>query len=201
MTTVEITEVSGSDLYHRYPGQTSPQDAYVSLDCETGRLTAETNGEIGNAVPMRVRHGHVKRWSIAALKADAANALLEQIRPIAERVCEGYERVWDGNNHVAEFSADAETAISEIASLCERADEKLQVWDAADWLDGLGSRDTQRRELEITAATTDDQLNPIETRLISEARRDGIDEIEGLAKYLRRLRDEAIAAQTDSAST
>lgn len=195
-TEVEIIEVSGTELYHRYPGQTSAQDCYVELDVRSGQLTAKTNGEIGNARPAEVHYGHVQRWSIPALKASAANDLLEQIRPFAERVRDGYETEWNGNsgNQVAMFNLDAQDAIDDIVSLCSNTslDDELAVWEASDWLYGLGSSmHSQAEVLEITATTTDDQLNAIEQKLIKHAATDDVDVVEGLGEYLKRLRNEA----------
>jgi len=205
MTTIKITEVSGADLYHRYPTQTRPQDALVQLDCRTGALTATTDPEIGGAVPAAQYHGHVQCWRIPALKARAANALLAEIEPLAQRACDGYQSVWDGSNHVAVFSTDAGDACDEIERLCDRADDPtdaLVVWDAAMWYSGIGSRDRQRMSLGITAATTDTQLAEITAHetAAAEAETDGV---EGLVDYLAGLRDEALdalVAEVESAS-
>lgn len=193
MAMIEITGVSGSYLYHRYPGQTEAQGCHVELDCESGELTADYDTEIGNAVPMRVWHGHTQRWGIPALRGEACNELLEQLAPLAQRVCDGYRSEWDGSNHVARFDADAEAAREEIARLCERADDRdvLCVWDAADWYAAVGSRGQQRAALGITAATTDAELDAIVGREREQAASDGVDEVEGLRGYLTGLRDEA----------
>lgn len=195
---IEILYVeSDCGLYHRYDGQGSAQDCYIWLDCETSQLGASHDAETGNAIPFAVYYGHTQRWSIPALKADAANALLEEIAPLAARVIAGYSSEWDGSNF-ADFDADAEAARDEITALCERAtnsaDESdcVNVWDAGSWYGAAGSRDQQRAELGITAATTDAELDEIETREDASARADGCDVIEGHADYLRRLRDEAV---------
>jgi hypothetical protein len=189
---VDVESVSGTELYHRYPRQTEPQDAYVWLNCKTRRLGAEYNPEIGNAVPTSVYHGHVQRWTIPTLKGAAATALLESLAPLAARVCDGYSSEWDGSNHVAEFTADAEAAREEIERLCEDADgerDGVVVWEAADWLGGIGGLEAQAAELGITAATTDAQLETIETECVAEARGESVDEIEGLWAHLKRVRD------------
>ena len=98
---MQIKTVEGKKLHHQYPGQTSPQPCYVELDCEAENLSADWNGELGNAVPLSVWHGHTRRWAIPALQAQAANSLLDEIAPLAQRVIDGYTSEWDGNNHVA----------------------------------------------------------------------------------------------------
>ena len=185
--------VSGEELYRRYPGQTQRQPCYVALDARTGRLYAAHNPEVGNAVPMAVHHGHVQRWTIPALVADAANLLLDDVAPHAALVVAGYSSAWDGQNNVARFTPEAREAIEEIDSLCEAMREaegvEIVVWDAADYFAAVGSHDTQRAELGIGAATTDENLDAIVTREAERAAADGIHVIDGLAAYLRGLRD------------
>jgi hypothetical protein len=192
---IEIKRVEGNELHCRYPGQNQVQDCHVELDAEHGKLSASYNPEIGTAVPMRVWHGHVVRWLIPALKAEPANALLDEIAPLAKRVCDGYESRWDGHNHVARFDADARSACEEIERLCEAAgdddEEQIRVWDAADWFEPFGGDVEQAHELGITAATTDEQLDEIQEREETTASENGCDEIEGAFEHLRRLRDHA----------
>ncbi len=186
------------DLHQHYRGQTSAQPCHVELDCEAGTLTADYNGEIGNGVPVAVWHGRTLRWTIPCLTADAANALLDEVLPIAERIVAGYSRRWDGHNHVGEFDADAEAAREEMAALLDGREfgegEKVEAWDAGDWFGAVGSRDAQRRELGITAATSDEELDAIETREDNAA---GARIITGLRRHLDGLRDEAKADADD----
>jgi hypothetical protein len=202
-STIAIEYVdSETALYHRYPRETSPQDCYVELDAETGALSASYNPEIGGAVPAREYHGHVQSWKIPALRASTANALLDELAPLCERVCAGYRSAWNGSNHVAKFDADAADAIEEISALIEGRsfDERecVQVWDAGDWYGATGSRDQQRKVLGITAATTDAELEALATRESERASSDGVDEIEGLDRYLERLRDDAVSVLVEA---
>jgi hypothetical protein len=200
MNTVTIIPVRGNALYRRYSGQNAPQDCYVSLDCQKGYLTADFNPEIGNALPFAVYHGHVQRWSIPALKADVVNALLREIAPLAERMIAGYERVWDGHNHVAEFSEDADEADDAIIALCDRAtadaDEHstVQVWDASDWFLGINDAKVQCEAFGITAETTDDELRTIADAAEVEAADNGVDVLNGTLRHMEWLREKAIDA-------
>ena len=197
---VAILEIEGNELHRQYAGQNRPQDVYVTLDCANGRLTAECSSEIGSGIPVAVCHGHVQRWSIPALTADAANSLIEEIAPFAERMVAGYERVWDGNNHVAAFSDDADEADDAIISLCDRAradaDEHstVQVWDASEWFGGIGNAAAQCAALKITAETTDDELRAIETVAEKEAGDMGVDVLNGVRRHMEWLREKAIDA-------
>jgi hypothetical protein len=116
---IEIIEVEGNELFVQYQGQSQPQPVHVSLDCRTGELSAEYDPEIGGSRPMDVHHGHVCRWRIPVLTAEAANALLADLAPIAQRVVDGYSSEWDGSNHVGRLSDDADDAAIDIDALCD----------------------------------------------------------------------------------
>lgn len=195
-TTETVTVVPVTDnLLHHYPREHKPQPCHVELDCATRTLRAETDMEIGNSVPMPVHLGHRRRWPIPPLREEAANALLDEIAPLAARVCDGYSSRWDGSNHVGRYTEDASDAELEILTLCERAggdpeDVRSEV-DAADFFAGISSRRTVIAEtIGVTADTTDDRIAELveENERIAETEM-GADLV-GADKYLRNLRDE-----------
>lgn len=192
---VHVSPVSESALYRRYPGQTKPQPCCVFLSCDTGNLGASSSPHIGGGCSPRQFHGHEQTWTIPLLTDEAASELLREIKPLAHLVCRGYSSEWDGSNHVARFTKSAAKAIERIRKLCELAgsheSELLQVWDAADWYAGVGDRNAQREALGITARTTDLKLSKLETNERLTAGAQNVHHIEGLARYLRSLRDEA----------
>lgn len=177
-------------LYLQYPGQTSPQRVHVLLDCRDGELWADSDGETGGGMPMAVYHNLISRWTIPCLKEHAANALLEEIAPIAARVIEGFEVEWNGHNNVGRYSEASVAACEEIAALCENAgadaDDLYQVHDASDFFGALGSAQAQARELGITATTTDEELAAIGAREITKYPE--VDRIEGMDSHLDHLR-------------
>ena len=129
-----IRVVNPKELYGRYIGQTQAQPTYIELDLEDKTLSADWNGEIGNGVPMDVWHGLIRRYHIPCLVADEANALMEEILPLAERVIAGAEIVWDGSNWVAKLNEDAEDAEMEIDRICEQSEgETVSEWEASDF--------------------------------------------------------------------
>jgi hypothetical protein len=187
-----VTTSPTGDLHHHYHGQTAAQDCYVELDCRDGALQADWNAEIGNAVPMPVWHNHILRWGIPALRPAAADELLVRLTPQAQRVVDGYDTKWDGNNTVATYSDDAAQAAEEINDICEALGEDpaapglLIVWDAGEWY-ATGGTD----HLGVTATTTDAELETIEERERAEALHEGVDVLHGLTRLLEELREEA----------
>jgi hypothetical protein len=143
------------------------------------------------------------------------NRVLEELRPLADRVIAGYESEWDGNNHVARFDEDAQEAIEEIGELLNGIgvddDDIVQVWDAGDWLGDLiyrsdedGSRcsrgDQVKTEIEgygtITASTTDDELHALARAIEDDLEAGTI--LNGLEEFLEQERDEWLAGWTIS---
>jgi len=121
---VKVTPCTGEyPLYHLYPQQFNPQDAYIRLDPEDAELSADWNVEVGNSIPMAVVHGRVLRYPVSCyLTADEVNALMESLIPLAQRVCDGYSEGWDGHNNVGRLTEDAEQASQEIEAECASAE-------------------------------------------------------------------------------
>jgi len=178
------------DVYCRYPGQSSTQPTYVEFDQSTGDLRATYNPEIGNAVPADVWSGQVLRFGIPPLKIKTANALLQRIAPVAQRVLDG---VIDASTLVGEweptYTKDAEAAIGEIEALCAPTygwdeSERLQVWDAEDMYNGDPP--------DIDPDSTDGQLESLAEELDSDAMANsGANVIEDTYGYLWHLREAA----------
>ena len=196
-TEITITEPTGNAMHHHYPNQTSAQPAYIELNPETGNLSASYNGEIGNAVPMAVWHGKIRRYACPVLPDDRALELMEEITPLAERVCAGFSETWDGNNYVGKLTDDAETAEEEIGNIVGAIDydETLKVWDASEWLNGVTIRRDGSVEIDgfgmIKAETTEDEIDAMANKIDADASGEGIflDNSTAVA-YLRDLREE-----------
>jgi hypothetical protein len=200
---------SQSDLFCHYDRQTSAQGCYVELDCKNETLSALYNAEIGNAIPFSVYHGHDQRFAIPLLTVDAANRLMDEIKPLAERVVGGYKSEWNGNNHVAVFTDDAQAAIEEITEICDNIENdetnSVSEWDSGDWLqhvmhrhdaDGEQCQWNQAITVEIdgygtiTAKTTDDKLLEMQQAIENDLDEKTI--LNNLKKFLIEERDNCI---------
>jgi hypothetical protein len=197
-TEITIEPVEGDDLYDHdaYAGRAT--GAWLWLDCASRTLSCRCASRDRTGMPAGVWHGLTLRWQLPALTADAANALMGDIADAAGRVCDGFERAWDGHNFVGRYDEDAREAQDEISRAIERREpwdprDVIEPWDAADWLGALGGLARQGEELGIAADTTDDELNTIADRVEEEAAADGQrvrDVIEHLRRIARQLRDE-----------
>lgn len=123
LDTSAIDEMKGIlPVYYLYPRQTSPQLAYIELNTETGRVRADWNGEIGNAVPARVWHGIDRRYYISCYLSvsgiqDAVRAISDELHTVLNNT----DTKWNGSNHVsivtdADVVDEAERDIEKILS-------------------------------------------------------------------------------------
>jgi hypothetical protein len=143
-------------LYHKYPRQFYPQGAYIEIDCKNDSVTADYNGEIGNAIPFSVYHGHDRRYGISpSISGNALAELMnsEEFKNLCQRIVDGYSSEWNGNNHVAVLDEDAQEAEEELIELIPSEDESsdfITVWDVDEYLDAVRG--------EITADMSDETL-------------------------------------------
>lgn len=163
--TVQIARIEEpAELFCQYPGEGRPQPCYLTLDLEDGSLTCRYNPEIGNAVPMSVFHRRTLWFSIPPFTAAAANGFMADVAPLAQRILDGAEIVWDGNNDIGRLDDDANAAYDEVAERCDPQnwpdDLTVSAWDADDWFATEGNEQVVTR-LGLTADTTDDELGAL----------------------------------------
>ena len=101
-------------LRHRYQGQQMPQPIFLELFPKGRAVKVDYNAEIGNAVPMETWNGLFRRYTIPLMSRRNAVRLARTLRPLFERVCDGWTWEWDGNNHVGKINADAQDAEADI---------------------------------------------------------------------------------------
>ncbi|MFE2528758.1 hypothetical protein ACFXEL_31565 [Streptomyces sp. NPDC059382] len=202
---------SPTELFRHYDGQSEAQPAYIELDLPNGLLLADYNAVIGNAVPPTVRNGQDRRYTIPVLTADAANRVMKEIAPLADRILADWEEVWDGNNTVVRLGEDARAAEDEIEAKLglshpyDQAFEEKDLigqWDVDAVLNGL-----EAEEYDITADTGDERLCEIEAEILASMAGGGDSSVEdddspvivcaGLEARLRRLREDAATDQED----
>jgi hypothetical protein len=125
-------------LYCKYPQQHDEQPARVELDCELWTLSADYNPVIGSGAPPEIWHGRTRTYECRnTMTTDEVRVLLDSVAALAESVCEGYETVWNGHNHVGTLTPEAQSAEEEMKSLCESTlddDPEWQIWDTGEWL-------------------------------------------------------------------
>jgi hypothetical protein len=187
-------------LYQQYPGQSEPQGTYLELDPGARALSANYDAEIGGAVPVAVWHGQILRYALPSpyLRAEMIGEIMDEIAPLAKRVCDGHETVWGGSNNVGQLSEDAREAEQEIERILEERgaqlddDDVIHVWDAADYFSSAGIN----RWIERARELTDDAL---ETALLAEAD-DYCDILTGVEGFIGYLRDKIADQDEDELS-
>lgn len=204
---VRIIETESEDaLYRRYDSQTSPQNCYIELDLHGEILSADYDSEVGGAVPFTVFHGFERRYSIPALTGTAANELMRQIAPLANRILADWEEVWDGNNHKARLGEDAQAAEEQILAEIgydpvDRDTDPVDlvtVWNVDGACNG-----NEVEDYGITADTTDERLDEIEEEIrlaLAEVSDSTVVVLDGVAEYLRDKRNELAVEAAERAA-
>jgi transcriptional regulator with XRE-family HTH domain len=200
------------ELYRHYENEFEAQPAYIKLDLRGGTLLADYNSEAGdsNAVPQAVRDGFERRYGIPVLTAEAANRVMREIAPIADRILADWDDDWNGMNMVVRLGEDAQAAEEELEKRLglnlgyDVADADTQGYDDIDivqaWdIDGAVNGQ-EVADYDITADTTDDRLEEIAAEITRELAdcvtkeegdtRTPVAVVHGLDEYLRDRRNE-----------
>lgn len=194
MTTTTINPVQQPAELGDQTSSSRPHRVWMMLDVQTGDLWCESDWDTGGT-PVDVVSGRYLRWKMPALTADAANRLMTEATPLAQRIIDGAGTEWSErlSRIVRTRTADAIDAEGAIAELADPdqdwpVTDLVQMWAAADWL-RTDCTDVAT-ELEITADTTDCELDGIAGRVLAEAQTEGVIIIPDLRKYLDAQRDE-----------
>jgi hypothetical protein len=117
---MNIRPVTSEDIHCKYPGQHEPQKIVIEINPSNGTLRAFYDPEIGGAVPMDVYHFHrIWQWCDGGLSCRAVRAILRDVAPLADRVCDGHTVEWDGNNMSGRLTPDAESALDQLSAVIE----------------------------------------------------------------------------------
>lgn len=167
------------------PGQAEPQPCFIELD-EHGCVYVAYNPNFGGTtIPLTVFHGRDLRWNIPLIQGDSANELMEQLRPLFQRVHAGRTIEWDGSNLVGRLAEDALRASEEIDTALSNVESDLEIVRAADVMSLASAAD-----FGIDAKTSDEELEAIASRYCEDYDSGVLTIVEGLAKFLRELRDD-----------
>jgi len=133
-------------LWHTYSqDRSNPLPAYISLNCQTGRLSGGCGA--GDSVPLEVWQGKERRYDITqSLSAAKLNDLFAEIAPLAQRVVNGYDSIWNGNEYFAEFTADAKKAEMKIITIIDSYEDDILVCNVDDYLNECDVTDFWNRQ-------------------------------------------------------
>jgi len=173
--TFRVPEMERTELLKVDPSSQSlrPQTPYLELDLTSPDkpIHIDTYCQI-DGTPISVWHGVVRRYYLSpktnaeALTTDINAGVFDDL---FQRIVDGSEVEWDGNNYVGHLTEDAREAEEELEKLLEDyVDRSIGLWDAGEWL-----QDSSDEELGVTAASTDDELAKKARELEEEARAEG----------------------------
>lgn len=195
MKKVRIIEVKEkTELYCRYDGQYEPQQVFIELDPSEGTVAMRHSELIGGGISMSTAYGLIREYAVRGIPtAERANEIMEELLPIFERVCTGFESRWDGSNWVGRLSADAEEAEEEIYRFLHTLPSSgyieegyVEEHDVDDWLQEIDDK-----ELGIAGDSSDEKLREIASATEDDADALGVVLRGDLMEYLQRRREKA----------
>jgi hypothetical protein len=160
---VRIVSVETMDeLFFQRPGSDRSQPVVLALDLEDGELTAYYRAD-DSSRPASVYHRRTLWFDLPCLTMTAANDLLQEVEPLAQRILDGATIEWDGNNFIGQLTRDAQYAEDELRGRADPEnwdDYSTQVvgFSAADWYGSDETAEETIQRLGVTAETTDAQL-------------------------------------------
>jgi len=94
----------------KYEGQCNPQERFFEVFAN-GRVEVDVNPEIGNAVPCKVWHGEIRRYTIpSSYTRKDIETFYSAHRAQFAKVVKGLSIEWNGSNHVGVLSDTATQA-------------------------------------------------------------------------------------------
>jgi hypothetical protein len=171
--TVEITHVTNkTELYCHYSNQITQQDCYLSLYLKTGELCVAHDPEINSgssSMTMDEYHRIVLSWKIPCLTMDSANQLLREAESIAQRILDGADIIWDGNNHIGRLNDDASAAEEDMARLIEEYGDAptLAIGDISFWFTETSEEELANAGLNIDSG--EEELRVAANEIVTQA--------------------------------
>ncbi len=106
-------------LYCRFGGEYNPQESFLEVDCEAETISVDYNPGAGNPTPANVWERRAVRCNVSnRLRYDDILKLLEEAKPIAEKIVAGYESdPYSGGS----YDEKADAAKEELMHLCDVA--------------------------------------------------------------------------------
>lgn len=195
---VEIYEVTEpAELFHQPELDQSPFPVCIELDLRDNSLSATVTEPTGHAMPGDVWFGYRRRYEIPLLTADAANRIMKEIAPIADRI------VTDWTEEPRRHGTDSQVVLGDDAAAAE--DELMEYLhqlgefpDPADLIEvynvNASVNGDEVAEYGITQDTTDERIREIADEITQELAANctasGVAVTPGLEEYLADLRDE-----------
>lgn len=179
----------------------------LKLD-EDGDLTlTATERHSSEATSMLMREWHrrdvvfeikLSQGTAVVADPDAIADLAGRLAPLAARVRAGHTVDWDGSNMVGTLTPDAQDAADQISWIMDSeprwTNDEAEVWNAGEWV-----YDLLRSEGQLTADTTDDEIEVMAKADEAMAKAEGVHLIGTTVEARRAYRDGLIERRDEEA--
>lgn len=160
VTIKSIDTIAEEDMYRRGGEYMTYTELWINPDTrECG--ASQQSGAPGQGIPAEEYHGLVLAFGIGGGReygrhsepspdGDALEEFLEsdEGQDLLDRICDGHNRRWDGNNTIGELDEDAEEAKAELLNAISRLpSESTVTWTVDDWFSQVSDREIGLRKL------------------------------------------------------
>ncbi len=173
------------DPYHADTLQPTWTQVWIDLESHKYGISQEWDD---NTTPEPEWNGRIRTEALKARPdEDAATHYLSTgAVPLVQRVLNGSNIVWDGDNLVGHSNEDADAAFQELINALEELPySDWEIWSCADWLG-----ETTPSDLGISGHTTDTEIRQIASDLELEASENHAILGDEAVHYLLHLRNE-----------
>lgn len=193
MPEVRIADVDEPAELHETSGNDDvPQihPVYIKLDLRSAVLTCEVSGYADDPLMGSEQAGFMRTWNVPTLTAEAANRLMREILPLAQRVVRGWTTEpsdYASGGIAARLTSDGYAAEAEITRYLDEAafgeSDLVEVRNVEE-IDGFS-------EWGLSGTSTDADLEEIERQIHTDLNNPNrVTVWYGLSDRLRSLRDE-----------
>lgn len=161
---LNIDAVPQLDPYHRDTGGETL--TVVWIDLESGKCGVSQECD-DNATPECRWNGRELAQSITRPnQSELCSYMRGDALPLIQRILDGSEIEWNGNNHVGVLDDDAQSAWEELLDDLDHLDEsEYSFWNIEDWL--------QQADFDL-AGKTDNELRALAKSIETDAKNDGV---------------------------
>lgn len=181
---LKVSEKDPGALYLKFHGQTGRQPVYLEIDPKEGTMLMDSDAIVGPGMPGEVWSGIVRQYRIPFVPtAKAANKMMRELKPLAQKIADGHSVEWNGQNWVGVLTEEAEEAERELEATLVHSEgsyEELQVYEVEAWFEPI-----EDELLRSTKSTTE-----LAKKYERQAKRDGVYLHGDIEKHINWVREQ-----------
>lgn len=134
MTTAHVvfSSTAAAPLFAHYDGQVQPQPAHITLNTETGAISADYSGIIGNGCSTRLFDGRDQQWRV---RNDLTSS---QVKEVLTALVPLMQKILDLDSDCSETRSELYYQVEDAIAAATADLENTAITDLAEWLTASG---------------------------------------------------------------